>query len=137
MNDTIATLPAGDLKDTIATLPTISIHGQEKLEMEGDVESDIAKDQHDIEVFRSIVEGNIGCRPNIPNEFSKFASEVGESLDRPAHIAVLACGPPKLLESINQYVNVPDSACSLLLVGRFRMQCSLLWKKTGNGKLFE
>lgn len=112
LNDTISTLPAGDLNDTIAPLPTISSHGQEKLE--GDVESDIEKDQHDIEVFRSIVEGNIGCRPNIPNEFSKFASEVGESLDRPAHIAVLACGPPKLLESINQYVNVPDSACSLV-----------------------
>ena len=119
LNNTTATLPAGDLNDTIAPLPTISSHGQnsrikEKLELEGDVESDIKKDRHDIDVFRSIVQGNIGCRPNIPEEFSKFASEVGESLDRPAHIAVLACGPPKLLETINHYVNVPDSACSLV-----------------------
>ena len=34
-------------------------------------------------------------------------------MGRPVDIAVLACGPPKMVESINDYINVPSSFFNL------------------------
>ena len=65
------------------------------------------------EALQSIMSGNIGCRPNISDEFSSFAKVVALKMGRPADIAVLACGPPKLVESINNCINVPSTYCSL------------------------
>lgn len=73
---------------------------------------DLEDAQSDKHVLRSIIEGNIGCRPNIPEEFDSFAKVLTEQMGRSVDIAVLACGPPKLVESINNYINVPSSSRS-------------------------
>lgn len=60
--------------------------------------------------LRSVVRrDSVGCRPDIPGEFSAFAKDLVERTGGPADIAVLACGPPKMLESINDYINIPSS----------------------------
>ena len=41
-----------------------------------------------------------------------FAKVLTEQMGRSVDIAVLACGPPKLVESINNYINVPSSSRS-------------------------
>lgn len=71
--------------------------------------SDEEVSQSDHELLESIVQGNIGSRPNMPEELWSFATTVAQKLGRPADIAVMACGPPKLVESINNYINVPSS----------------------------
>mmetsp|Transcript_26297 Transcript_26297/g.47376 ORF Transcript_26297/g.47376 Transcript_26297/m.47376 type:complete len:861 (-) Transcript_26297:120-2702(-) len=75
--------------------------------------SDLEHSKRDDLVLQSIIQGNIGCRPNISNEFSSFARVVAEKIGRPVDIAVLACGPPKMVESINDYINVPSSFFNL------------------------
>lgn len=75
--------------------------------------SDLENAQSDKQVLQSIIQGNIGCRPNISDEFSSFARVVAQEMGRPVDIAVLACGPPKMVESINAYINVPSTFCSL------------------------
>ncbi len=74
-----------------------------------DVESTVKDNE---EVLRSIIEGNIGCRPNIPEEFSSTVGTVMENMGTVSdvEIAVMCCGPPKLVESINNHINSP-SAC--------------------------
>jgi len=74
--------------------------------------SDLENKQSDNQVLQSIIQGNIGCRPNISDEFSSFARVVAQKMGRPVDIAVLACGPPKMVESINDYINVPSSFCN-------------------------
>merc|ERR1712032_42507 len=71
--------------------------------------SDMEDVQTDKEVLHSMVQGKIGDRPNISKEFSSFAKTLSQKLGRPIDISVLACGPPQLIESINDYVNVPSS----------------------------
>jgi len=79
-----------------------------------DIES--TQSDHDT-LVQSIIEGNIGCRPNIPKEFSTAARVVVKNMDcATAEIAVLACGPPKLVESINNHINTP-STCGASLRG--------------------
>lgn len=68
-------------------------------------------------VLRSIIEGKIGCRPNIPEEFSSVGCNVVEKsmgMGPAVDIAVMSCGPPKLVESINNHINAPSSCFSSL-----------------------
>lgn len=62
-------------------------------------------------ILKSMIEGRIGSRPNISGEFSSVPRAVAKSAGKGAavDIIVLACGPPKLVESINNYVNAPAS----------------------------
>jgi len=61
-------------------------------------------------LIKSIIKGNIGYRPNIRAEFSIAARAVIQSAGKaPVDIAVLACGPPKLVESINNIINTPST----------------------------
>ena len=67
------------------------------------------KTKGDTQALESILEGGIGCRLDVSDQFSSFAEAVTHNMDRPADIAVLACGPPKLVESINDYINAASS----------------------------
>ena len=53
---------------------------------------------------------SIGCRPDIPGEFSLFADKLVREAGGPVDVAVLACAPPKMLESINELINIPSSS---------------------------
>jgi len=59
----------------------------------------------DGEILQSMIKGRIGCRPNITEEISLSGEAVTQHVGRPVDITVLACGPQKLVESINNYIN--------------------------------
>jgi len=60
-------------------------------------------------VLESMIENNIGNRPNISEEFTTIAKEFETGAgNEPIHISVLACGPKDLVKSINNYANSPS-----------------------------
>ena len=89
----------------------ITTHTMTRGSSEGSV-SDVETSSSDDGVLQSIVEGSIGCRPKIEQEFAKFANAIAQKKGRPVDIAVLACGPPNMVKSINDCVNVPSNSCS-------------------------
>lgn len=82
--------------------------------LEISVDDDEEDIQSDEEILQSIVEHNLGHRPNIYDELSSFANTVMQSSDRPVEIAVLACGNPDMVKTVNDFINVPASTCSFV-----------------------
>jgi len=57
----------------------------------------------------SMIKGRMGSRPDLKAEFKSISSI---SNTNESDVAVLACGPMAMVETINQICNVPSSKCS-------------------------
>ena len=55
----------------------------------------------------SMIQGRIGCRPDLKSEFQSIPANEGQR-----DVAVLACGPVNMIQSVNEICNVPSSKCS-------------------------
>ena len=61
----------------------------------------------DNDIIKAMLFGRIGCRPDIPSEFCEVAigNNTKSVTNQPGNIGVLACGPTKLVESVNTLCN--------------------------------
>ena len=59
-------------------------------------------------VHAAMVQGRIGCRPNLGLEFRKIRTSGDHALK---NVGVLACGPMAMVQSITKICNKPNSGC--------------------------
>lgn len=92
------------VNDSLSTFATI-----ESTEEENSLK-ELSDDSTSDESFLiSMIKGRIGKRPDLKAEFKSISSK---SNSDKSDVAVLACGPMAMVETINEICNVPSSKCS-------------------------
>lgn len=81
----------------------------DNLEENEDIQGMDLEESNSDNFIQSMIQGHIGCRPNLSKEFASATEVMENDAGKSLELAVLACGPGKLLQSINSIINVPSN----------------------------
>jgi len=107
-----AVLQRGPTLDDTAHYSKASSNQKESIrDSDSDIEGQKNVDVDDDIIMQRMILGRIGCRPNLPEEFTEILSEINMTKgDKKLNdVGVLACGPVQMVETINSICNMPSS----------------------------